>query len=291
MKWLAIVLVLANVGFFGWRYERQLRSAHTLPSALVPLPANTPGLRLLSELDELPPLRAAAAGPGAASASNAALSAAGVPSLTPPEPAVVVAPAVESPPPSAALATPRIQPDLAAPEPPTIYARPVAGGGVASDHCVEMGPFPATKDADAIEHWLISRATAVQRIVQVVRKRKFFWVYLAPKNAEEAKAEVADLERKGVRHYRLVQRDGLQHAISLGLFSNQEAVNRRLSEMSQQGFQALVVPHLEVTAYEWLRANLALGYADPDALPRDQLAGAAVQTIDCAKIADLALSP
>ena len=240
MKWLAIALVLANVAFFGWSYELRLRAAPTAPA---PLPATTPSLRLLSELDELPPLRVAET------------------------------------------------PLTAAPEPPTIAARPVAGGAVASDHCVEIGPFPATKDADTIERWLTSRATAVQRIVQVVRKRKLLWVYLEPKNADEAQAEVARLEHKGIHDYLLVQRGGLQHAISLGLFTTQEAVNRRLSEMGKQGFQPVVVPRIAVTKYAWLRANLAVGYPDTNTLPREQLAGAAVQTIDCAKIADLTFSP
>ncbi len=314
MKWLAIALVLANVAYYGWRYELRLRAAHTAPTAPAPLPATTPSLRLLSELDELPPLRAPESEPTVVTAGgviSAGPSAAPpIPELAPPRadaapdsptpinppPASAPVPAevatsASEPPPNAVPAVQRIQPSLLAPEPPSISARPVAGGGVASDHCVEIGPFPATKDADAIESWLTARATAMLRIVQVVRKRKFFWVYLEPHNADEAQAAVADLKRKGVHDYLLVQRGGLQNAISLGLFTTQEAVNRRLSEMSKQGYQPVVVPRIEVTEYEWLRANLSVGYTATDTLPREQLAGAAVQMIDCAKIADPTLSP
>jgi len=174
---------------------------------------------------------------------------------------------------------------LHSPEPPTTAARPVSGKGVGSEVCVVVGSFPNVRNADLIEAWLATRATTLQRVTQVIRRRQFFWVYLEPKSPEEARAKVADLERKGVRDFLLIQRSGLQNAISLGLFSTQEAVNRRLSEMNQQGFQPVVVPRIAVTEYAWLRANLAVGFTQTDGIPRDALAGAAVQPLDCARIA------
>ena len=282
MKWLALLLVLANVLFYGWRYELQLRESHDLPAIPVPIPLNTPSLRLIAELDELPPLREE--GPQAATPVPAQ---AVVPLPATPEPVVPLAGESENPVAVTKPAATSAGSDTS--ERPTLFARPVLGRGVASDLCVDIGPFPVAKDADAIEDWLASRATALQRVIQVVRKRQFFWVYLEPKNAQEARANVADLERKGVRDFLLVQRGGLQNAISLGLFSTQDAVNRRLSEMNRQGFQPVVVPRIEVMDLEWLRANLAVGYT-ASAIPREQLAGAAVQTIDCAKIADSATS-
>ena len=282
MKWLALLLVLANVLFYGWRFELQLRESRDLPAIPVPIPPNTPSLRLIAELDELPPLREE--GPQAATPVPAQTV---VPLPATPEPVGPLAGEPENL--VAATEPPATTAGFHTPERPTLSARPVTGGGVASDLCVDIGPFPVAKNADTIEAWLASRATALQRVVQVVRKRQFFWVYLEPKNAKEAQANVADLERKGVRDFLLVQRGGLQNAISLGLFSTQDAVNRRLSEMNRQGFQPVVVPRIEVMDLEWLRANLAVGYT-ASAIPREQLAGAAVQTIDCAKIADSATS-
>lgn len=282
MKWLALLLVLANGLFYGWRYELQLRESRDLPAIPVPIPPNTPSLRLIAELDELPPLREE--GPQAATPVPAQ---AVIPLPAAPEPGVPLAGEPENPVAVAKPAATSAGSDTS--ERPTLSARPVTGRGVPSDLCVDIGPFPVAKNADAIEAWLASRATALQRVVQVVRKRQFFWVYLEPKNAQEARANVADLERKGVRDFLLVQRGDLQNAISLGLFSTQDAVNRRLSEMNRQGFQPVVVPRIEVMDLEWLRANLAVGYT-ASAIPREQLAGAAVQTIDCAKIADSAPS-
>ena len=45
---------------------------------------------------------------------------------------------------------------------------------------------------------------------------------------------IADLERKGVSDYLLINRNGLKNAISLGVFSSQDAVNRRLTEMTRK---------------------------------------------------------
>lgn len=306
MKWFALLTILANVAFFGWRYEMRLREARDAPPAAA-IPAGTASLRLIAELDEFPPMReetvvAATAVP--AQTFDSAISMLEQPPVSEPmtelptatietlpaatDSAVIFPPAVEYP---AASNKRSATTPPGMPEPPAISARPVTGVGVAADFCVDIGPFSIAKDADAIEVWLASRAAALHRVVQIVRKRPYFWVYLEPRNAEEAESNVTDLARKGVRDFSLVQRGGLHNAISLGLFSTQEAVNRRLSEMSKQGFQPVVVPRIEVTDLQWLRANLAVGYTDSSAIPREPLAGVTVKEIDCAKIADLESTP
>jgi hypothetical protein len=171
------------------------------------------------------------------------------------------------------------------PEAPTFTTRASTGSGVATNACIEVGPFPNGKDADALEAWLAPRASRLVRVNRVMRRRQFFWVYLEPRDAEEARAKLADLRARGVRDFLLIQRGGLKNAISLGLFSTQDAVGRRLAEVTEQGFQPVVVPRIEVTDYDWVRANLAEGYADPAMLPAERLAGAAVTPLDCTQIA------
>ncbi|MBI2800027.1 MAG: hypothetical protein HYX63_07025 [Gammaproteobacteria bacterium] len=256
MKWLALLLVLANALYFGWRFNTRLQEAAREPRMAAPLPPDTPTLKLVSELDQLPPTR-------------------------------------DTEPTTAATAEPTTSPGASVPAETSADSSAEASPehGVPSEVCVTIGPFAAVVDARKVEQWLTPRAAKVQRVSQTINSRRYFGVYLEPKNTSEARANLADLERKGVHDVLLIQRQDLSHAISLGLFSSQDAVNRRLAEITKQGYQPLVVPQVETTEATWLRANLAVGYEDPALIPREDLYGAAVETIDCAKIADPAPSP
>ncbi|MCB1747682.1 MAG: hypothetical protein KDK06_10930 [Gammaproteobacteria bacterium] len=61
MKWLALVLLVANLGLFGWQYSRQVDEATREVMTRKPAATDAPPLQLLSELDRLPPLKDAAA--------------------------------------------------------------------------------------------------------------------------------------------------------------------------------------------------------------------------------------
>lgn len=211
----------------------------------------------------------------------------------PPEPATPLAetpaplpPATPPPAPAETTSLATIPADLR-PEAPTIEARAVSGGA-ASAQCAQIGPFPIPRETDAMEAWLTPRATALYRVLEVVGKKRFYWVYLEPESAADAQAKISDLAQKGVKDYLLIKRDGIKNAISLGLFSSQDAVNWRLAEMTQQGYRPIVVPRIEVKDREWLRVNFAAGASGAAQFPQDLLAGGSAQPIPCAELAEFA---
>jgi hypothetical protein len=57
MKWLFILLLLANVLYFGWELDRQTKFDFSLKSPTNDLPNQAIALKFLSELAEKPPLR------------------------------------------------------------------------------------------------------------------------------------------------------------------------------------------------------------------------------------------
>lgn len=287
MRWLVAVLLLANVLFFGWQYNQQRMQALREVTKVAPLPANTPSLRLLSEVDELPPPRS----DGADIAPK--VSAETLPSA-PAELAPDAVPAAESP-----AVTPSEEPPPATTEtaPVTEPATHLAAGtaemaaaglkpSTASAVCIDAGPFAHAADHKALEAWLRPRATVIHIELQTVNKRQLFWVYLETISNSDAQRSIADLQRKGVRDYLLIQRGGLKNAISLGLFSSQDAVNRRLAEMNDRGYKPVVVPRIETTDLSWVRANLARGNEDTAAIPKDLLGTAQLRQIDCTEIAE-----
>src|SRR5690606_32898244 len=117
--------------------------------------------------------------------------------------------------------------------------------------------------------------------------RRLFWVYLAPQSAEQARADLEELRRRGIEDIQLVRRAGLENAISLGVFSTQAAVNRRLAEIEEQGYQPVVVPRTEATALHFLGVRLARTEDDPLEMPGDLLGAASAAAVDCAELAEV----
>jgi hypothetical protein len=55
MRWLSITLLIANIAYFSWEYDQQLKKIQTEPAPPPPLPAGVERLTLLRELAQ-PPL-------------------------------------------------------------------------------------------------------------------------------------------------------------------------------------------------------------------------------------------
>jgi hypothetical protein len=321
MRWLVLALVVANAAFFTWRYNERLEAgivAARREATLKPLAVNTPSLTLVSELDELPPRREA---PQARTAAPAPVVAAAPdlagPAPTPPtvaeqlfEAAADPAPA-ETPVPSIAapaslsaqvvdegaapdtVAVAEMPAGLAvtpAPAPLSSTAAPaeaptVATRGAPSGTCLHIGPFAGTEEYAALAKWLTPRSTTVNVETVTTTKRQLFWVYLEQKSVTEAQQKRADLARKGVRDTLLVNRDGFSNAISLGVFSSQDAVNRRLAEIERKGYKPVVVPRIETTDMRWLNVELATGFEDKRQIPAALRGNAGVEDLDCSRLA------
>ena len=69
-------------------------------------------------------------------------------------------------------------------------------------------------------------------------------------------AAIADSKGKGVQDYKFINKGNLQNAISLGLFSTQSAVNRRLKELKNIGYQPIMVPYHKPDLIIWVDAKV-----------------------------------
>lgn len=318
MRLFVLALLVANAAFFTWRYnetlEAKLAAARSAPS----LPANAPTLTLVGELDELPPRRRPPEAPGGAEAPPSTPPVAapapveawrpeppldavpddslmGPPERATPDPAfeaatvpasdqTVAAPDTAEPPGApVGLAVTPTPPATESPPPESPAPSPVPG--TPSGVCVRIGPFTGGNEYAPLLAWLSPRSTTVSVETVTTAKRQLFWVYLEQRDAEEARRSLAELSRNGVRDTLLVNREGIRNAISLGVFSTQDAVNRRLAEVTRKGYQPLVVPRVETTDLRWLNVELASGYADKALIPAELRGNAGVEDVDCARLA------
>lgn len=241
MKWFVIVLLVANVVLFAWRFNEHLHTQARDTATAAALPADAPSLQLVSELPVLPPRRE-----------------------TEQKAAASESPVVENTVVQAVDLSTEINSDA-----------------IASNTCIEIGPLADQQSVAAVRDWLRTRTTLVHTRAETVRERRYFWIYLEPVSAEQARKSLQDLAQRGVKDYMLIHRGGLKNAISLGLFRSQDSVNRRLAEMTEQGYKPVVVPQFETTENFWIRATMAAGFADPAALTQALPDGATLTSRTC----------
>jgi len=238
MRWLAVLLLLTNVSWFGWEYYQYLqqRMLQRLQARQVvkvaDLPANIPSLKLLSELDGLPPL----------------------------------------------IEAQQQTADTQAAVSETLATADIARlDGV----CYRLGPFAEVEQAKILQDDLRSRQIDVWLMPKEITLKKLFWVYLEPMDsAEKAREKVAELRSKGVKDYMLIHSGNLKNAISLGLFSYQNTVNRRLAELAQEGYKPVVVPRYKTRKEFWLDLH-TLQERLPDIPLQDKIP----QPVDCSSFA------
>ena len=123
--------------------------------------------------------------------------------------------------------------------------------------CVSFGPFTESHQAGELSNWLKEFEIQTKQRTEGDTEDQYFWIYLSPSETkDEAKAAIADLKGKGVQDYRLINKGNLQNAISLGLFSTQSAVNRRLNELKNIGYQPIMVPYHKTDLIIWVDAKV-----------------------------------
>ena len=103
----------------------------------------------------------------------------------------------------------------------------------------------------------INEDITVNERVERDTDNQLFWIYLSPQESEEsAILAVEELKKKGIKDYRLINTGDLKNAISLGLFSTQATVNKRINELKSKGYQPIVVPYRETRQIYWLDVRL-----------------------------------
>ncbi len=236
-----------------------------LPDAAAAAPSATPPVAENPGVAELPIAEAAA------------------PSATSPvveNPGAAESPIAEAAAPSATLPVAE-NPGAAESPSAEVAAPPLIKANVPSGVCTRVGPYAKTADYAPLVTWLQPRASGVSVATTKRVQRKLFWIYLEPSSAVEAQTKLHELARRGVHDYLLIRRTGVENAISLGVFSSQDAVNRRLAEIQKQGYRPIVVPRDETIDQHFVAAQLNLGYEAIEAIPPALLGAGKAQRVAC----------
>lgn len=223
MRWLFVLLLVANTGYLGWELDRETAIRHHQAAALIPVPASAQRLPLLEELPELPSVRTletAIADP--------------------------VSPSVETPTQDTLVAD---MPEMVLPETGTV---------VTSYRCFRYGPLLDQDQLASLQEWFTAKGARAESHYVEEQGRRLYWIYLAPQpSRENAMTVLQEMRSRGIGDFRLINRGDLQNAISLGLFSSREAVDARLEELKEKGYVPVVVPYADVKRIYSLDVRIA----------------------------------
>jgi len=159
-------------------------------------------------------------------------------------------------------------------------AKPAQGQGSAV--CLEWGSISGSDVARARE------ALAALHLGEKVSERNVeggrFWVYIPPMQSPQlAQKKLKELNTLGVQDFQLVQDAGKwKSAISLGIFSTEEAANRRLTGLRAKGVKSAIVAAREAeTRVSFVVRNVEdATMAQLVALKQDY-PGSEVQAVEC----------
>jgi len=261
MKWLFILLLLLNLIYFGWELDRQAKVAFRNSVPPLVIPADVKKLALLRELTTLPPSKHSRDESDENEVveenittgqedllSESDQSAAGNQENTQTESEQPVADVMIKEEFAQDLVT--SLPDISIPGIPDATQS-------AMELCFSYGPFPDDHQTKDLMVWFEARQISVHQRLETEKEHQLFWIYLAPQVSRDSAIEaIEELKNKGIKDYRLIETGNLQNAISLGLFSTQASVNKRLNELKNKGYQPIVVPYRDAKAIYWVDVKL-----------------------------------
>jgi len=110
-----------------------------------------------------------------------------------------------------------------------------AAAAAATSTCLDIGPF-AANDAQQARGLLLAALPAGQGDIQSVAVDKRYWVHLDPvPNKAAADKQVAQLRSAGVTEYFLLNDEGSNIVVSLGLFNDKDRATRLMATAQKKG--------------------------------------------------------
>lgn len=173
--------------------------------------------------------------------------------------------------------------------PPPANAELTTGAAPA---CFHIGPFP---DADVVaraESRLNELQLTYSRRSEETRTVTGYQVYLPPLSSQKAaERKRQQLTRLGFKDHALIQEEGMQNAISLGLFTVEANAQSRVSELADKKVQARIQPFQQTRTRFWLDVAVKVPSETADKIKKIDWAAKDVQVQELSCPAGTSLPP
>lgn len=226
MKWVVLCLVLANAAFFGWQLSRDREVV--VASVAVPPASNAAMVNRLLLVNEVDPgvLRRRRSSPLAGSAADSV--------------------------PTAPVEAARAAPDTGT-APARVPLQNVPAMPYDSDiACYTIGPLDNEDDISALGAWFNAQGSQATLRDDERREVSSTWVFMPPQESRDAaNALVREMEAANIEDIYVIPRGDMANAISLGLFSQNETLERRVTQLESRGFTPSVLPRYRTVTASW----------------------------------------
>ena len=118
--------------------------------------------------------------------------------------------------------------------------------------CYSIGPLDNSEQVDRVGAWLVSLGG--RSVLRVSERREIsrFWVYFPPfPNRAEAIERVEQMVEANIEDIYVIPRGDMANAISLGLYSHESSLQRRLTELRSNGYDPSFAPRFESKKASW----------------------------------------
>lgn len=302
MRWILLVLLLLNGGFFAWQYYGG--QGQPMADQSKELAGEYDPLTLISELsDEQRRVLGVTRNDGEAKSAEEAVKP--EPAAEPAQEAMaavekgtVAAPAEEAmtkteeaskkedapkkeavaemKPPAQAIAVPETAKKAS---PPDEKKQSI------QSHCYALGPMKNQKLLNRVQGRVTAMGLAVEGIRNEVEQVPTNWIYLGPiKTEAEAKRTLQRLHSKGVKDTQLINKGANHYVISVGLFSTKEGADERLKRLQDAGFTPSISQVTAKKSHYWLDVSYMSGKQVDKKILEDMvrgISGAGVKEIEC----------
>ena len=220
MKWVILGLILINATFFGWQLSRDQEVVAS--GVKEPVATNTAmvnRLLLVSEVES-----------GVLRQRRGLLSR-----------ETVVAP--QSP-----VRIPESDNDAASVSLEEVLAMPPDS----DRECYTVGPLENQDDISALSAWFNAQGSQATLRDDERRETVSTWVFMGPlESREAADARVAEMQAANIDDIYVIPRGDMANAISLGLYSQDETLRRRVAQLEERGFTPSVLPRYRTVTAAW----------------------------------------
>lgn len=283
MRWLLILLILLNGGFFGWQYYK-LHGKHTADTMQAQKGEYDP-LTLISELspEQRQALGVTPKKEGDKGGQDAPHTMSEAEQKTAQQPASEAAnPQAHDKPASATPATDMKTAETSPkPDEKSHDTMPAATQPV----CYSLGPMGNRKLINRVERRITSMGLKVDKVRNEVESVPTNWIYLGPMKTEsEAKRTVQRLHAKGVRDTQIINKGAKNYVISVGLFSTKQGADERLQKLQEAGFTPSLSHVTAKKSHYWLDISYQGGKVVKEKILKDMLrgiSGAGVKQFTC----------
>ena len=157
--------------------------------------------------------------------------------------------------------------------------------------CFHIGPFPDADLAARAETRLNELPLTYSRRAEEIRTTAY-QVYLPPLPSQKAaERKRRELTRLGFKDHALMQEEGMQNAISLGLFTVEANAESRVRELAAKKVQAKIQPFQQTRTRFWLDVAVKAPVETVDKLKQIDWAARDVQVQEISCPAGTSLPP